>query len=106
MGLVLNRVAGDTSTPPALYGAAGVEPPVGGASGWQERVDVAIVGGGLTGLWTAYHLATQGTRVAVLEARQIGSGASGRAFGQLVPFLKHSHRKIVADYGAEQGERL
>lgn len=106
MGLVLNRVAGDTSNPPALYGAAGVEPPVGGAAGWTERVDVAIVGGGLTGLWTAYHLATQGTRVAVLEARQIGSGASGRAFGQLVPFLKHSHRKIAADYGAEQGARL
>ena len=106
MGLVLNRVASDTSAPPALYGAAGVEPPVAGATGWQERVDVAIVGGGVTGLWTAYHLAASGARVAVLEARQIGHGASGRAFGQLVPFLKHSHRRIVADYGAAQGERL
>jgi glycine/D-amino acid oxidase-like deaminating enzyme len=106
MGIVLTRVARDTSTPPALYGAAGFEPPVGGTASWSERVDVAIIGGGVTGLWTAYHLAAQRTRVAVLEARQIGHGASGRAFGQLVPFLKHGHRKIVADFGAGRGERL
>src|SRR4030095_5390672 len=106
MGFVHNRVASDKSAPPSLYGAAGVEPPVSGAARWNERVDVAIVGGGITGLWTAYHLAVQGARVAVLEARQIGHGASGRAFGQLVPYLKHSHPKIVADFGAERGEIL
>jgi glycine/D-amino acid oxidase-like deaminating enzyme len=106
MGIVLKRVARDMSTPPALYGAAGLEPPVRGTTSWSERVDVAIIGGGVTGLWTAYQLAAQGTRVVLLEARQIGHGASGRAFGQLVPFLKHSHRKIVADFGAEHGQRL
>jgi glycine/D-amino acid oxidase-like deaminating enzyme len=106
MGIILNRVAGDTSVPPALYGTAGTEPPVAGTSRWSDRLDVAIVGGGVTGLWTAYHLALQGARVGVLEARQIGNGASGRAFGQLVPFLKHSPRKVVADYGAARGERL
>ena len=73
---------------------------------WNERVDVAIVGGGITGLWTAWHLATQGSCVAVLEAHQIGHGASGRAFGQLVPYLKHSHQKIVADFGGERGAAL
>ncbi|HMK79814.1 MAG TPA: FAD-binding oxidoreductase [Xanthobacteraceae bacterium] len=106
MGVILQRVASDTSMPPALYGAAGVEAPVGGAARWSDRLDVAIVGGGVTGLWTAYHLALQGARVGVLEARGIGSGASGRAFGQLVPFLKHDPRKVIADYGAERGERL
>jgi sarcosine oxidase len=106
MGIVLNRVSNDTSAPPSLYGAAGLEAPVSGASRWNERVDVAIVGGGVTGLWTAYHLAAKGARVAVLEQRQIGHGASGRAFGQLVPYLKHSHQKIVADLGAERGTML
>jgi sarcosine oxidase len=106
MGVVLKRVSHDTSAPPALYGAAGLEAPVSGASRWNDSVDVAIVGGGVTGLWTAYHLAAKGTRVAVLEQCQIGHGASGRAFGQLVPYLKHSHRKIVADFGAERGELL
>src|SRR5258705_9492281 len=106
MGIVLKRVSHDTSAPPNLYGAAGLEMPVSGAARWNERVDVAIIGGGVTGLWTAYHLATKGTRVAVLEQGQIGNGASGRAFGQLVPYLKHSHQKIVADFGAERGTSL
>lgn len=46
-------------------------------------VDVAIVGGGFTGLWTAYHLAKAdpGLRVAIVERRVAGFGASGRNGG-------------------------
>ena len=46
-------------------------------------VDVAIVGAGLTGLWTAYYLATadRGMRIAVLERERVGFGASGRNGG-------------------------
>jgi glycine/D-amino acid oxidase-like deaminating enzyme len=46
-------------------------------------VDVAIVGGGFTGLWTAYYLrmADPGLRVAVLEREIAGFGASGRNGG-------------------------
>jgi glycine/D-amino acid oxidase-like deaminating enzyme len=45
--------------------------------------DVAIVGGGLTGLWSAYYLLTRspGLRVAVLEKEIAGFGASGRNGG-------------------------
>jgi glycine/D-amino acid oxidase-like deaminating enzyme len=45
--------------------------------------DVAIVGGGFTGLWTAYALAIAdpGLRVSVLEAETCGFGASGRNGG-------------------------
>ena len=48
-------------------------------------VDVAIVGAGYTGLWTAYYLllADPGLRVAVLEAEHAGFGASGRNGGWL-----------------------
>jgi glycine/D-amino acid oxidase-like deaminating enzyme len=48
-------------------------------------VDVAIVGGGLTGLWTAYHLkaAQPDLRIAVLEKEFAGFGASGRNGGWL-----------------------
>jgi glycine/D-amino acid oxidase-like deaminating enzyme len=51
----------------------------------DERVDVAIVGGGLTGLWTAYYLSTLAPclNVAVLESKQVGYGASGRNGGYL-----------------------
>ena len=45
--------------------------------------DVCIVGGGFTGLWTAYELrrADPGLGVVVLEARHVGFGASGRNGG-------------------------
>jgi glycine/D-amino acid oxidase-like deaminating enzyme len=46
-------------------------------------VDVAIVGGGLTGLWTAHHLraAAPDCRIVVVEAEVCGFGASGRNGG-------------------------
>ena len=43
--------------------------------------DVAIVGGGLTGASTAYHLAKMGIRAVLFEAGLIGDGASGRTGG-------------------------
>jgi glycine/D-amino acid oxidase-like deaminating enzyme len=55
----------------------------------STAVDVAIVGGGYTGLSTALHLAEAGARVAVLEASEPGWGASGRNGGQVNPTLKH-----------------
>ena len=56
-----------------------IDPPLRGAA----HVDVAIVGGGFTGLATAYELkrAAPQLRVAVLEAETIGYGASGRNGG-------------------------
>ncbi len=48
-----------------------------------ERVDVAIVGGGFTGLWTAYYLNRHrpDLGIAVFEAETVGFGASGRNGG-------------------------
>ena len=50
-------------------------------------VDVAIVGGGLSGLWTAYYLAKRdpGLNIAVIERDFIGYGASGRNGGWCYP---------------------
>lgn len=49
----------------------------------DQQVDVAIVGGGYTGLWTAYYLLQRDPtlRVAILEAQAVGFGASGRNGG-------------------------
>jgi len=57
--------------------------PLGSPLGEDLQVDVAIVGGGYTGLWTAYYLLTQdpSLRVAILEAEHVGYGASGRNGG-------------------------
>lgn len=53
------------------------------ALGGDLRVDIAIVGGGYTGLWTAYALkrADPSLRVAVCERETVGFGASGRNGG-------------------------
>lgn len=52
----------------------------------QERVqaDVCVVGGGYAGLSAALELAQRGYRVVLLEARQMGWGASGRNGGQAI----------------------
>jgi gamma-glutamylputrescine oxidase len=49
----------------------------------EQRADVAIVGGGYTGLSAALHLAEQGYNVALVDAQRVGWGASGRNGGQL-----------------------
>jgi glycine/D-amino acid oxidase-like deaminating enzyme len=63
----------------ATYGPYTPNPPVQG----NLKVDVAIIGGGFTGLSTAYNLRKDnpGMKVAVLEAEVIGFGASGRNGG-------------------------
>ena len=58
----------------------------------DREADVCIVGGGFTGLWTAYELkrADPSLAVVVLEARQVGFGASGRNGGWVLGKLSGS----------------
>jgi sarcosine oxidase len=70
------------------------------------RADVAIIGGGYTGLSAALHLAEQGTNVVVLEANQIGSGGSGRAFGQIAPYPRRDRKYISKMFGPDVGRRI
>jgi glycine/D-amino acid oxidase-like deaminating enzyme len=64
-------------------------------------VDVAIVGSGFTGLWTAYYLskADRSLRIAILEREIAGFGASGRNGGWVSPFFPTSLEKIAASHG-------
>ncbi|MFI8611214.1 NAD(P)/FAD-dependent oxidoreductase [Pseudomonas sp. NPDC077649] len=50
-------------------------------------VDVAIIGGGFTGVATAVELAERGLKVAVIETHKIGWGATGRNGGQVTGSL-------------------
>ena len=70
------------------------------------RADVAIVGGGFTGLSAALHLALAGVQVALVEAHAPGWGASGRNGGQVIPGWKDDPEILAARHGAELGGRM
>jgi glycine/D-amino acid oxidase-like deaminating enzyme len=72
----------------------------------RADTDVVIVGAGYTGLSCALALAEAGRAVIVLEAADIGHGASGRNGGQVIPGLKHDPDELVAMLGRERGETL
>src|SRR5262245_38554531 len=96
-----------TVLPRSLWSATAEEPaPQAPPLEETAKADVAIVGGGFTGLSAALHLAETGTGVRLLEAEEPGFGASGRNGGQLVPGLKYDPDELVAMFGLERGERI
>jgi gamma-glutamylputrescine oxidase len=68
--------------------------------------DVAIVGGGLAGLSAAIELAQRGRSVRVLEAREVGFGASGRNGGQAIHGLACDIAEIEGQLGADEARRV
>ncbi|MFN8158332.1 MAG: FAD-binding oxidoreductase [Candidatus Nanopelagicales bacterium] len=85
------------SLPDALVGPA--RPPLSGSA----SVDVAIVGAGYTGLWTAYYLAKAdpSLSVVVLESETAGFGASGRNGGWASALFPTSLDKVAASSSRE-----
>lgn len=70
------------------------------------EADFVVVGGGLTGTRTAIGLAESGARVALLEAKTIGWGASGRSGGQCNPIWRSTPDDLVHKLGEAQASRL
>jgi len=66
-------------------------------------VDVAIVGGGYTGLWTAYALAEAdpSLRIALIEKEICGFGASGRNGGWCSGSISASRERIARQHGRQ-----
>ena len=79
-------------------------PPLDG----DADVDVAIVGAGLTGLWTAWYLlvADPTLRVAVIDRETIGFGASGRNGGWCSALLPMSHDRLAERHGVAAAVRM
>jgi len=71
-----------------------------------ESVDVAVIGGGFTGLSAARTLARRGAKVAVLEGETIGWGASSRNGGMVLTGMKLGVNKLISMYGRELTQRM
>ena len=69
-------------------------------------VDVCVIGGGLTGVTSAFNLATRGYKVVLLEARNIGWGASGRNGGQLSIGLRKNQQFLEKKLGFSHAKEL
>ena len=68
--------------------------------------DVAIVGGGLTGLLTAYLLSKTGKKVAVLEAGTLGSGATAYTTAFITQVIDTSLGDLIRMVGPQKAESI
>ncbi|MDH4412146.1 MAG: FAD-binding oxidoreductase [Rhizobium sp.] len=95
-----------------------MHPPISVSSVWRRPVspilcrfadgdvDLVVIGAGYQGLSTALHAARAGLTVQVIEAGDIGGGASGVNGGQVIPGLKQDPETLIVEFGLEAGERL
>ena len=101
MNASVHRPTHNDQHAPSYYAASANRrltcPPLAG----EVRADVCIVGGGFSGLSTALELAERGFSVVLLEARQIGWGASGRNGGQLIRGVGHGLEQFEGRLGRE-----
>jgi len=71
-----------------------------------DSADVVVVGGGYTGVAAARRLAQQGATVTLVEANELGWGASTRNGGIVHPGYKWGPQELVDRYGEETGRAL
>ena len=72
----------------------------------DESYDVAIIGGGFTGLSAAYHLQKKGCKTVVLEQGKVGAGASGRNGGEVLTGYLGSMEYWAKKKGLEKAKEM
>ncbi len=72
----------------------------------HATADVCVVGGGIAGCSAALHLAEQGQRVVLLEAEQVGWGASGRSGAQAIFGVAAGQDRLEALVGARDARAI
>jgi gamma-glutamylputrescine oxidase len=88
------------------YQATAGERPDYPALDGSRQCDVAIIGGGYTGLQAAYNLAKAGVSVTLIEAVRLGDGASGRNGGQLGTGQRWWPEELEKKIGYERSKAL
>jgi gamma-glutamylputrescine oxidase len=82
------------------YFATTSQPPPHAPLRGEVRADVCIIGGGISGLSAALHLVERGFSVALLEAKHLGFGGSGRSGGQTIFGYASGQEKLEKLVGA------
>lgn len=90
----------------SLWQETAIGRPAFGTLSGAQRYDVAIIGGGYTGLTTARYLARRGLSPVVLEASRIGWGASGRNGGVVSGKFRLAFSEIAGRYGIDTARRM
>ena len=88
------------------YAAASTPTPARPVLAGTQRCDVCVVGGGIAGTSTALHLAERGLDVILVEAQQIGWGASGRSGAQVLPGVAASQDQLERLIGAADARKI
>jgi glycine/D-amino acid oxidase-like deaminating enzyme len=92
--------------PPSLWAASASAAPQCSTFVGRATAEAVVIGGGFTGLSTALRLAEVGCKVILLEAVEIGWGASGRNGGQVNPGCRLDPPDILRRYSEAAAERL
>lgn len=98
--------ASASSAAPVSSASVSSAPPSSSALGRERGCEIAVVGGGFTGLSAALHAAEKGADVRVFEAGRIGGGASGRSAGLVNPGLWLAPQDVRGVLGAERAAAL
>lgn len=72
----------------------------------REKTQVAVLGGGITGLSTALELLEHGWEVSVIEALTIGAGTTGGSTGHLDAHPEQDALPLVKKFGLENGQKV
>lgn len=92
--------------PVSIWNTTAVETEPSQNSAVEGQVDVAIVGGGFTGLSTALHCVERGLSCHILEASQIGFGGSGRNVGLVNAAAWLPPQDVRKILGEDDGDRF
>ncbi|SMF25294.1 Glycine/D-amino acid oxidase [Tistlia consotensis] len=93
-------------SPASLWAATAPAAPRRPAASGELQAEVVVVGGGYSGLSTAHHLAERGVEALVLEANEVGWGASGRNGGVVSGKFRLGFAEMERLHGLETARRM
>jgi glycine/D-amino acid oxidase-like deaminating enzyme/nitrite reductase/ring-hydroxylating ferredoxin subunit len=90
---------------PVSIWLAGDRPPSRPPISGRRHFDVAIIGGGIAGICTAYHLRESGLKVALFEAQNLAGGVTGNTTGKLTSQHDIHYRQLINIFGEAKAQQ-